>query len=99
MMNILFIGMCLGSQLLAKVCGAKVGKSPRKEIGFTKVQLTDKGGNDPLFKGLGEEIDVFQWHEDMFAVPEGAKLLATSRGLFPLGFSSRLLCLRSAIPY
>ena len=77
--NIPFIGICLGSQLLAKACGAKVSKSPRKEIGFTSVQLTDEGRNAPLFKGLGEEIDVFQWHEDMFAVPEGAKLLATSR--------------------
>ena len=77
--DIPFIGICLGSQLLAKACDAKVGKSPQKEIGFSKIQLTRQGKQDPLFKGLDEEINIFQWHEDMFAVPPGAKLLAISK--------------------
>ena len=31
-----------------------------------------------MFKGLGKEIGVFQWHEDMFMVPEKGALLAIS---------------------
>src|SRR5262245_3600054 len=32
-----YLGLCLGSQLLAKACGAKVIKSPVKEVGFSTV--------------------------------------------------------------
>jgi len=75
-----FLGICLGSQLLAKACEAKVGKSPEKEIGFFPVRLTDEGRKDPLFEGLPEKIDVFHWHEDMSELPQGATLLASSKG-------------------
>ncbi|NCB03806.1 MAG: type 1 glutamine amidotransferase [Spirochaetia bacterium] len=74
-----FLGICLGSQLLAKACGAKVVRSPYKEIGFSKATLTPLGKGDPLFSQVEQEIDVFQWHEDMFEVPEEGVLLAESR--------------------
>ncbi|MBN1869655.1 MAG: type 1 glutamine amidotransferase [Candidatus Omnitrophica bacterium] len=74
-----FIGICLGSQLLAKACGAKVERSPAKEVGFFPVRLTSEGKEDPLFSGLTEEIEVFQWHEDMWALPPEAVLLAFSQ--------------------
>jgi GMP synthase-like glutamine amidotransferase len=73
-----FLGICLGAQLLAKACGAAVTKSPHKEIGWFEVKLTETGGRDSLFHGLPEAFSVFQWHEDTFAMPEGASLLATS---------------------
>lgn len=75
-----FIGICLGSQLLAKACGAKVGRSPEKEIGFVPVRFNENGQKDPLFEGLGKEADVFQWHEDMSEIPSGAELMASSEG-------------------
>lgn len=75
-----FIGICLGAQLLAKACGAKVRQSPEKEIGFLPVRLTGDGRRDPLFEGLPGKIDVFHWHEDMFELPPGSALLASSRG-------------------
>ena len=75
-----FLGICLGSQLLAKACGAQVTKSPVKEVGWFKVQLNQRAQQDPLFKGLSEHIDVFHWHEDMFAVPAHGVLLATAVG-------------------
>lgn len=72
------LGICLGAQMIAKAAGAKVTKSPKKEVGWGEVSLTDSGKKDPLFQGLPENLDVLQWHEDMFLIPEGGVLLATS---------------------
>lgn len=72
------MGICLGSQLLAKAAGAAVGKSPQKEVGFFPIQLTQEGRRDPLFRGLNKELEIFQWHEDMFQIPAGAQWLAAS---------------------
>ncbi len=79
-----FIGICLGAQLLAKACGAGIVKSPEKEMGFSKVTLTPEGKNDPLFSGMDPEIEVFQWHEDMFEIPVGANPLSGTGGRSPV---------------
>ncbi len=73
------LGICLGAQLLAKACGAKVKKAKQKEIGWSKVNLTDKGKQDSLFTGLPSQLNVFQWHEDIFEIPKGALHLAESQ--------------------
>jgi GMP synthase (glutamine-hydrolysing) len=75
-----FLGICLGSQLLAKAAGAKVVKSPVKEIGWYTVSLTPDGKNDPFFKDFREDDDIYHWHGDMFEVPSGGRLLATAAG-------------------
>lgn len=74
------LGICLGAQMIAKACGAGVGRSPVKEVGWGAVLLTDIGTCDPLFRGLPQALPVFQWHEDTFGIPSGAYLLATSEG-------------------
>ena len=43
------------------------------------MQLTREGQQDDLFRGLGQTLSVFQWHDDTFAVPDGGILLATGR--------------------
>lgn len=73
-----FMGICLGSQLLAKAAQARVGRSPQKEIGFSPVQLSVEGKKDPLFQNVAGQFDTFQWHEDMFEIPTAGKLLASS---------------------
>lgn len=70
-----YLGICFGGQLLAKVLGAEVNPNPVKEIGTCSVRLTDAGKNDSLFAGFDNIFDVFQWHGDTFKVPFGAKLL------------------------
>ncbi len=72
------VGLCLGSQLLARSLGATVSKNPVKEIGWDLVTLTEDGRNDTVFGGLPTLLPVFQWHGDTFSLPEGAALLATS---------------------
>ena len=75
-----YLGICLGSQLLAKAAGAKVVKSPVKEIGWYQVQLTDSGKKDPLFKDYQESDPIYHWHGDMFEIPSGGQLLAKAEG-------------------
>ena len=72
------LGICLGAQLLAKACGAKVRKTRNKEIGWYMVHLTEEGGKDLFFDGVDKEFNVFQQHEDTFALPEKATLLTTA---------------------
>ena len=77
------LGICLGSQLLASSLGSRVYPNMKegkrvKEIGYYKVELTSEGKIDPLFEGFSPLITVLQWHGDIFDLPPGAKLLATS---------------------
>ena len=73
-----YLGVCLGAQLLAKALGAKVIKAPVKEIGWHEVRLTERGQEDILFRNVPKTYSVFQWHEDMFTVPNNGILLSDS---------------------
>ena len=72
------LGICLGSQLIAKALGARVYRSPRKEIGWFPVHFTEAGQNDPLFSGIPSPITFFHWHGETFDLPPGAEWLAYS---------------------
>ena len=54
------LGVCLGAQLLAKAADARVMANSVPEIGWMRVKLNRAGQADPLFKGLDEELPVFQ---------------------------------------
>lgn len=73
------LGVCLGSQLIAKAAGAKVTQAPKKEIGWFDVELTKEGKKDELFRGLDGQFEVFQWHGDTFEIPQSGKHLALSK--------------------
>lgn len=74
----LYLGFCLGGQLLAKALGAKVRRSQTKEIGNFEIQLTDGGVEDPLFKGFDTVFPALEWHGDTFEIPERALKLGES---------------------
>jgi GMP synthase (glutamine-hydrolysing) len=76
--NIPVLGICLGAQMIAKALNAEVKLAAAKEVGWHTVELTDAGKRDVLFQGLPGSLDVLQWHEDMFTIPEGGVLLASS---------------------
>ncbi|HEY3110410.1 MAG TPA: type 1 glutamine amidotransferase [Chloroflexota bacterium] len=74
------LGVCLGGQLLAKALGAPIHLGATPEIGLIRVSLTDTGRADRLFSGLAEGLEVVAWHQDTFAIPAGAVVLASSAG-------------------
>ena len=74
--NVPVLGICLGSQLIAKAFGAKVYAGPKKEIGFYgDLKITT---NSSLFTGFKNPFTVFHWHGDTFDLPSGAIQLASS---------------------
>lgn len=72
------LGICLGSQLIAHVLGAKVGKAKDMEIGWYDLHFTDAGQKDPLFAHFLDGDKTFQLHEDTFEPPRSADHLAFS---------------------
>lgn len=72
------VGICLGSQLLAKAFGARVYPAAKKEIGWYDFELLPAAADDPLFAGLPAAQHVFQWHGDTFDLPDGTVHLARS---------------------
>ncbi|MBV8066277.1 MAG: type 1 glutamine amidotransferase, partial [Actinobacteria bacterium] len=82
------LGVCLGVQLLARAAGAQVRCLDEPEIGWTDVELTDAGLEDPVLSSMPERFSGLVWHHYTYDVPDGAVELArtarTSQG-FRLG--------------
>jgi GMP synthase (glutamine-hydrolysing) len=76
------LGICLGSQLLARLLGARVYPSPSPEFGFKRIALTAAGRSDPVLgspaAGEGDSFLSIEWHDDAWDLPSGAELLASS---------------------
>jgi len=72
------LGICLGGQLLASLAGGVVSSKCRGEQGLVEVSLTSSGLSDPLFSGIGQRFQAFQWHNDSFSIPSVALHLAAS---------------------
>lgn len=67
------LGICLGSQVLARLFGATVRRyEGGVEFGYVPLALTDAGAADPLLSGNGRAQRIMQWHEDTFDLPPGA---------------------------
>jgi GMP synthase (glutamine-hydrolysing) len=71
------LGICLGSQLLARAFGATnhLGETP--EFGWQEVRLTETAKDDPVLSALPAAFPIFQWHSDTFTLPPDAIHLAT----------------------
>ncbi len=72
------LGICLGSQIIAKALGASVYRNACKEIGWFPIRFTEAAAADALFTGLTEPETVFHWHGETFDLPAGAEWLAWS---------------------
>jgi GMP synthase-like glutamine amidotransferase len=63
------LGLCFGSQMLARAAGGSVTVAPREEFGW----VSPVGEPGPVTDGPW-----FCWHGDAFTAPPGAATLATS---------------------
>jgi GMP synthase-like glutamine amidotransferase len=64
------LGICFGSQLLARALGGRAVPAERSEIGWMEIE-----SRDPSLVPGGPWL---QWHHDTFTVPAGATRLADS---------------------
>jgi GMP synthase-like glutamine amidotransferase len=69
------IGICLGSQLIAEVLGARVYPNTQKEIGWFNLKTSPENMKNPLLRGFENQFPAFHWHGDTFDLPEGSKRL------------------------
>ncbi len=76
--NLPVLGVCLGSQLIAKAFGADVHKGTKKEIGFFHDLRLENQSSSGLFTGFTNPFTVFHWHEETFTLPHGAMRLVHS---------------------
>jgi len=72
------LGICLGSQLVARAYGGKNILDRPMEFGWHEVRLTADGQSDPVLSAAGSTFPIFHWHRDTFTLPEAAVHMATS---------------------
>ena len=72
------LGICLGSQLLARAFGGSNQIGGATEFGWHCVSLTPAATSDPVLAKLPENFPIFEWHDDTFGLPENAVRLAGS---------------------
>ncbi len=71
------LGHCLGGQLMAKACAARVSKNTVKEIGWGPATVTDSAVAKHWFADI-ECFNAFHWHGETFDLPAGASHLLAS---------------------
>ena len=80
------LGICLGSQVLARTFGGQNHLGAAPEFGWCEVRLTEAGRVDPVLGVVPDQFPIYQWHSDTFSLPPGAVQLATSDGAAQQGF-------------
>lgn len=85
-LNLPFLGVCLGLQILVKATGGEVVKSVKMEIGFSdgdsgyyEVELTEEGKSDRLCDSVSEKFRVFHLHGETVILSPGTTLLGVGK--------------------
>ncbi|MDP1880626.1 MAG: glutamine amidotransferase [Parachlamydiaceae bacterium] len=78
-LNLPTLGICLGSQLIARALGSKVYPNHTKEIGWYPLNITEEGKNNYIHSLDSKHTSMFHWHGDTFDLPKEATLLASTQ--------------------
>lgn len=70
------LGICLGSQLIAKALGSRVYPNKFREVGWHPIEWTEAAQSDPVLGNSPNPLTVLHWHGDTFDLPQGAVHLA-----------------------
>ncbi len=81
------LGVCLGSQMIASILGAKVYANKQKEIGWYPIEMNWPNSRQSALNILPQKLNVFHWHGDTFELPSGAVHLARSTACENQAFS------------
>jgi GMP synthase (glutamine-hydrolysing) len=72
------LGVCLGSQMMARVLGGDVYRAEPRNALFSELEIDEGAAGDPVIAPFRDGPRVLQFHEDTFTVPPGAQPLARS---------------------
>ena len=72
------LGICLGSQFMARALGGSVAPGQVPEIGLTTLRLTEAGRADPCFEDFPSSFSAVEWHGEGITLPPEAVVLASS---------------------
>lgn len=72
------LGICLGSQILARAFGAKNLRRVAPEAGWCEVTPLAEAAGDAVMQVAPQPFRIYQMHTDTFTLPEGAVRLASS---------------------
>jgi GMP synthase-like glutamine amidotransferase len=72
------LGICLGSQLVARGYGAENILGRQTEFGWHEVTRNLEAASDPVLSAVTHSFPIFHWHSDTFTLPESAVHLASS---------------------
>ncbi len=80
------LGICYGAQLLSHFYGGEVGKSNSREYGRANLSFVEN--NNPLFKGISNESQVWMSHADtILNVPANYTIVASTHDVKVAGFA------------
>ena len=72
------LGVCLGSQMMARVLGGDVYRAEPRNARFSPLVIDGAADDDPVIAPFRDGMEVLQFHEDTFTLPPGATPLARS---------------------